>query len=110
MGSIKYWNRYMGCLETEAVYGDKELRWLYSTRSGRLCLELIVKRIVFSRLYGWRMDRAASRLKIRPFIDKYGIDEDGMVKSVNEFTSFIISERNLRKQRDLFLDEISKCE
>jgi hypothetical protein len=29
---------------------------------------------------------------------------------VNEYTSTIISERNLRKQRDLFLDQISTCD
>jgi hypothetical protein len=28
---------------------------------------------------------------------------------VNDFTSKIISERNLRKQRDLYLEDISNC-
>jgi len=33
-----------------------------------------------------------------------------LMQRVNEYTSTIISERNLRKQRDLFLDSISTCD
>lgn len=33
-----------------------------------------------------------------------------LVNKVNEYTSTIISERNLRKQRDLFLEAISTCD
>lgn len=33
-----------------------------------------------------------------------------MINKVNDYTSTIISERNLRKQRDLFLDQISTCD
>ena len=36
--------------------------------------------------------------------------EQAIVQKVNDFTSKIISERNLRKQRDLFLDSISTCD
>lgn len=32
--------------------------------------------------------------------------EQSLINKVNEFTSSIISERNLRKQRDLFLESI----
>lgn len=39
------------------------------------------------------------------------IDVDqSLISKVNEFTSTIISERNLRKQRDLFLEQISTCD
>jgi len=39
------------------------------------------------------------------------IDLDpSLVTKVNDFTSTIISERNLRKQRDLFLESISTCD
>ena len=33
-----------------------------------------------------------------------------LINKVNEFTSKIISERNLRKQRELFLESISSCD
>lgn len=33
-----------------------------------------------------------------------------LITKVNDFTSTIISERNLRKQRDLFLESISSCD
>ncbi|MGY8689856.1 MAG: phosphatidylserine decarboxylase, partial [Verrucomicrobiales bacterium] len=60
---ICYFNRTTQALETEAVYGEGFLRWTYESRLGRLSLETLVKRAAFSRWYGWRMDRAASRAK-----------------------------------------------
>lgn len=36
--------------------------------------------------------------------------DQSLVNKVNEYTSTIISERNLRKQRDLFLESISSCD
>ena len=39
------------------------------------------------------------------------IDLDSeVIKDVNSFTARLISERNLRKQRDLFEDSISSCD
>lgn len=37
------------------------------------------------------------------------LDSD-LIQRVNDFCSKIISERNLRKQRDLYLDSISVCD
>ena len=37
------------------------------------------------------------------------LDSD-LVSKVNNFTSRLISERNLRKQRDLYLESISVCD
>lgn len=37
------------------------------------------------------------------------LDSD-LVKDVNQFTSRLISERNLRKQRDLYLEKISSSD
>ena len=43
--------------------------------------------------------------------DELKIDLDpSLVEEVNAYTSRIISERNLRKQRDLFIDSISTCD
>lgn len=43
--------------------------------------------------------------------EELGIDLDSQIKStVDEYTQKIISERNLRKQRDLYLESISSCD
>lgn len=36
--------------------------------------------------------------------------DSNLVKEVNGFTSRLISERNLRKQRDLYIEGISTCD
>jgi len=71
---IKFYNRHTGEMETESVYGEGFLRWAYGNPLGRLTVELAVKRLWFSRWYGWRMDRSASRAKVQPFIKDYGVD------------------------------------
>lgn len=52
--------------------------------------------------------------KINDLLDHaqtHSIDIDqALVTKVNEFTSTIISERNLRKQKDLFMEQISTCD
>jgi phosphatidylserine decarboxylase len=71
---IQYFNRYTGRIETEIVYGDGYLRFTYGNPIGRLVLSALVKRSLFSRWYGWRMDRSDSRAKIAPFIEAYGVN------------------------------------
>ena len=69
---IEFFNRYTGRLQREQVYGAAWMRWTYANPFGRLALEALVKRPVFSRWYGWRMDRPASRSKVLPFIREFG--------------------------------------
>lgn len=71
---IKFFNRHSGEVETESVYGEGFLRWAYGNPLGRLTVALAVKRLWFSRWYGWRMDRPASREKVAPFIRDYEVD------------------------------------
>jgi len=71
---IEYYKRHTGTVETESVYGEGFLRRAYGNPLGRLTVALAVKRLWFSRWYGWRMDRPASRKKIAPFIRDYGVD------------------------------------
>lgn len=90
---IEFFNRYTGRMEREKVYGAAWMRWTYANPFGRLALETIVKRPFFSRWYGWRMDRPASRRKILPFIQTFGLDvgefadPPGSFRSFNEFFS-----------------------
>lgn len=89
---IRYVNRRTGETETEQVYGEAWLRWLYEGNPfGTLSLHALVKRGVFSRWYGSRQDAPASAAKVAPFIRDYGIhmedyaEPDGGYASFNDF-------------------------
>ena len=85
---ITFFNRYTGQLEQEAVYGEAPLRFAYENPAGRVFLELLVKRALFSRWYGWRMNKPASRDRIAPFIQKYGLDPAEFADSATSYASF----------------------
>ena len=85
---IEFYNRYSEAIETEAIYGETFLRWAYGNPLGQLTVALAVKRLWFSRWYGWRMDQPASRKKIAPFIHKYAVDAAEFDAEVAAFGSF----------------------
>lgn len=88
MQPVRYFNRYTGQIETEEIYGEKFLRWAYGNPLGRLCLHAVVKHALFSRWYGWRMNRPASRRKIAPFIARYRVRTDEFDQPPESFRSF----------------------
>ena len=57
---LKFYNRHKSDFETEQVYGDKWLRFIYNNPIGRFSLWFLVKRKLFSKWYGWRMNRTSS--------------------------------------------------
>ena len=85
---IKYFNRETGEIETETVYGEGFLRWAYGNPLGRLTVALAVKRLWFSRWYGWRMDLLGSRAKVQPFIEDYEVDAETFADPVESFETF----------------------
>lgn len=85
---IRFFHRYTGRVETEAVYGERWLRWTYGTLPGRLALHAVARRAWFSRWYGRRMDHPASRRKIAPFIVQYGLDPAEFADPPESFRSF----------------------
>ena len=85
---ITFFNRYTGQPEQEAIYGERPLRFAYENPIGRGALELIVKRAAFSRWYGNRMDKPASRARIAPFIAQYQLDAAEFADSPDSFRSF----------------------
>lgn len=85
---IQFYNRYTEALESETIYGESYLRWTYENPFGRLALNLLVKRSLFSAWYGWRMDRPDSRSRVMPFIEQYGIDMDECRSSGDSFETF----------------------
>jgi len=86
--NIDYFDRYAGVVKTEKVYGEAYLRWAYETLPGRLMVAALVKRTLFSRWYGWRMNRQGSRNLIQPFIDQYELNADEFVEDCEAFKSF----------------------
>lgn len=85
---IKFYNRYTGAIETESIYGERFLRWAYGTPLGQLTVAIAVKRLWFSRWYGWRMDQPGSGKKIKPFIREYAVDVAEFAERVEDYDSF----------------------
>ena len=86
--SIQFYNRYSKKVETEAIYGEKYLKFIYGNPLGRLALWAAVKRAWFSGWYGKRMTSPDSFKKILPFIERYGLNSDDFLLHVNEFKCF----------------------
>jgi len=86
--AITFFNRYTGELETETIYGEGFLRWVYETPGGRAALRLLVRKAGFSRWYGWRMDRPASRARVAPFIRDYGLNPTEFLDAPESYATF----------------------
>ncbi len=67
-------NRHTGGTEIEQVYGEAWLRRIYGHPLGKLSLHAVVKRGLFSKLYGWAMDRPSSARRIEPFIKAFRLN------------------------------------
>ena len=85
---ITFFNRLTQRIETEAVYGEGFLRFTYESSLGTLPLHALVKKAAFSRWYGRRMDAPASRAKIAPFLETYGVDVSEFADSPDSFSTF----------------------
>lgn len=85
---IHVFNRYSGAIEEEEIYGEAFLKWIYGHPLGRLALWGVAKRRFFSRFYGWRMSRPASRKKVAPFVATYGLNEEEFLQAKESFGSF----------------------
>ncbi len=88
MEAIRYFNRHTQALETEQVYGEAFLRWVYGNPLGAAALHTLVKRGFFSTWYGRRMSRPESAQRIAPFIAEYGLDPTDFADSPDAFGSF----------------------
>ena len=88
MDPIRFFNRYSGEVEEEAVYGEGFLKFAYGNPLGRLALHALVKRALFSKWYGWRMDRAKSAEKVLPFIRDFKLDAGEFLERPETFGSF----------------------
>lgn len=85
---IQFFNRLTQRLETEAVYGEGPLRFVYENALGKVALHGLVKRALFSDWYGRQMDAPKSAARIRPFIETYGVDEAEFAAPADSYGSF----------------------
>lgn len=69
---IKYFNRMTGKMETEKVYGDFFIKFLYTSVAGKKIGNLFTNKY-FSKFYGAFQDLPSSHNKVRPFIQKFNI-------------------------------------
>jgi len=82
---VKVYDRAKKEYYEEIQYGEKALNFLYNNLFGRLLLKIAVSKN-FSRLEQRRMEKPSSVKKIKPFIEKYGINTDDFEKK--DYTSF----------------------
>ena len=73
---IRYFHRMNNRIETERVYGEGAVRWLYGARSGRLVAAAVAAGSLVSTVYGMVQNSPWSRRKIAPFVERFGIDLD----------------------------------
>ena len=85
---VTFFNRYSQKMETEAIYGESYLKFIYGNPLGKLALWAAVKRSFFSKWYGSRMSAQSSAKKISPFISDYNLDSSQFVDSLENFKSF----------------------
>jgi phosphatidylserine decarboxylase len=86
---IRFRNRLTGELETEQIYGEAWLRWLYEGNPlGALSLHALVKRGIFSAWYGRRQDSPGSAAKVAPFVREFGIRMEDFVEPEGGYASF----------------------
>lgn len=87
---IKYFDRKTNTIETEHIYGEAFMRWLYSTTPGEALQPILVRRF-FSKIYGFFQTLPFSTKKISGFIKQFNIDmSQFQVEEYRSFNQFFI--------------------
>lgn len=85
---IRFVDRSTGKTETEIVYGEGALRWLYTTSAGRLLERGLLSRRFISVLYGRYLASGLSRGKIADFVTRLGIDPEESERPPEDYACF----------------------
>lgn len=85
---IKIYNRNSKKYEVENVAGGNYIKWCYESPIGKSLTELLVKKKLFSRVYGKYCDTNLSKKKISAFINDFDIDMSICKNNINEFRNF----------------------
>ncbi len=85
---VRYRERSTGEIHTEQVPAERWLRWLYWTRSGRVCAPGLFVPGLISTLLGWWQKSRWSRRDIRRFAALHGVNLDEMADPPAQLDSF----------------------
>ncbi len=112
---IVYFNRSTQKKETELVYGDSAIKFIYDNWLGQILAPIIASKPI-SQLYGGYQDLAVSKSKVPPFVEKFNIDlsiyKAGSVSSEQKensyktFNEFFI--REFEADQRTFVDDKNK--
>lgn len=88
---ITIWNREKKQLETEQVYGEAAVKWLYTQSSGQKLSDGFLSSKLLSQVYGVYQSSALSRRKIQPFIRDFKIPMgEYLDENYSSFNDFFI--------------------
>ncbi|WP_368489373.1 phosphatidylserine decarboxylase [Clostridium sp. BJN0013] len=85
---IKYFNRKTKQYEIEQVASEKYLKWTYCSPLGMKLLELVIKKKIFSKLYGYFCNSKYSKKNIYSFIKNFNINMDDYEEHADDFKCF----------------------
>lgn len=85
---IQIFDRKTKTYSVEKVMGGKAIKWSYESPIGKSLTNLIIKRKIFSKIYGIYCSTPFSKRRIDSFVKNYDIDLNEVNKPKNEFKSF----------------------
>lgn len=90
---IRIINRQTGQIETEEVFGEAAIRFLYgegllAKTLGRLALHAVAKWPPVSAFYGYYQSLPSSKAHVQAFINRFGLDTGEFLEPVSSYTSF----------------------
>lgn len=89
MSKIRYIDRNTGGGKIESVPGEGIMKWLYGSSTGKVALNILLKRKLTSTLGGWFMSSKASKKRIQSFIAEYKIEmSDYLQTDASKFKHF----------------------
>lgn len=88
MQQIYYIDRFTGKKVKEPIFWEQTMRLMYRFALGRYFCSLLASFSGFSILVGWFYRLPFTKKKIRPFANKYGIQESDFEKTFDEYSSF----------------------
>ena len=85
---IKVYNRITKDYDIENVAGGNYIKWSYGSPIGKSLTELLIKKKLFSKLYGLYCDTSLSKKKISKFIKDFNIDMSISSSNISDFKNF----------------------
>ena len=64
------------------------MRFFYENPVGRLLRNPLFGNPILSRLLGWQQDQSRSHRRIRPFVERFGIDLDEVERPLDQYPTF----------------------